>query len=85
MALPMTPEDIAALLHAEGSGLTADDYDEDSEPAEKRQRRTEMLGPVLAACQQIWFSGSEQIGFIAEKLGDASRDGESTVIAGSLG
>lgn len=73
----MSPEDIAALLHAEGSGLSPDDYDEATQPAGSRERRAELLGPVLSACQQAWFSGSEQIDAIAEKLGDGSRDGKA--------
>lgn len=74
--MSMTPEEIEALLSREGSGLTPDEYDEIPEPAEIRQRRVELLAPVLATCQQLWYSGSEDLDIITQKLGDASRDGK---------
>ncbi|KAK5995309.1 hypothetical protein PT974_03711 [Cladobotryum mycophilum] len=72
--MTLTPQDIADLLQREGSNVHPDKYDEDSETDEAMQRRTELLIPVLATCQEVWTSGSEEIDVIAEKLGDGSRD-----------
>ncbi|KEY75063.1 hypothetical protein S7711_01527 [Stachybotrys chartarum IBT 7711] len=66
--------DIATLLQREGSGVSAEDYDETSQPDDARQRRTELLRPVLASCEQARFAPSGDIDLIAEKLGDGSRD-----------
>lgn len=72
----MTPQEIADLLAREGSGLPPGEYDETSDSPEARNRRTELLAPVLSLCQQVWAAGSEEIDSIAEKLGDGSRDGK---------
>lgn len=74
--MAMTVEDIASLLSREGSGLAPDEYDESVETDEARTRRTELLAPVLATCQQLWDSGSEELDLVAQKLGDGSRDGK---------
>lgn len=75
----LTPDDIAALLQKHGSGVAPDDYDEASESADANQNRTELLKPVLETCEESWASGSEVIDLIAQKLGDGSRDGMSTL------
>jgi hypothetical protein len=72
----MSPEDLAALLQKEGSGVSQDAYDEANEPADARQRRTDLLAQVLTTCYQLWESQSTELDFIAQKLGDGSRDGE---------
>ena len=71
-----TVEDIVSLLSREGSGLPPDEYDESVEQEGARARRTELLAPVLAKCQQLRDSGSQELAFVAQKLGDGSRDGE---------
>ena len=72
----MSVDDIAALLSREGSGLTPDEYDESVEQEGALTRRTELLGPVLETCQQLWDTGNEELDVVSEKLGDGSRDGE---------
>lgn len=64
------------MLRREGSQVSPDKYDESTETAGATQRRTELLVPVLAACREVWASGSEEIELMVEKLGDGSRDGE---------
>ncbi|KFA67619.1 hypothetical protein S40285_04938 [Stachybotrys chlorohalonatus IBT 40285] len=66
--------DVATLLQREGSGVSAEDYDETAQPNDARQRRAELLRPVLASCEQARFAPSGNIDLIAEKLGDGSRD-----------
>ncbi|KAL7784339.1 hypothetical protein V8C37DRAFT_396036 [Trichoderma ceciliae] len=70
----MAPKEIEEMLQREGSQVSPDKYDESNESVEAHQRRTELLVPVLAACREIWTSGSEEIELMAEKLGDGSRD-----------
>lgn len=41
---------------------------------EDRRRRTDRLRGVLPAVAQLWWSNSDQIDLVAEKLGDGSRD-----------
>ncbi|KFH47447.1 Rap1 GTPase-GDP dissociation stimulator 1-B-like protein [Hapsidospora chrysogenum ATCC 11550] len=72
--MAMSVDDIAALLSREGSGLTPDEYDESVEQEGARTRRTELLGPVLETCQQLWDTGNEELDIVSEKLGDGSRD-----------
>lgn len=52
------------------------EYDEE-EPVldlEDQRRRTDRLREVLPALAQLWWSDSDQIDLVAEKLGDGSRD-----------
>ncbi|RFU80594.1 armadillo-type fold domain-containing [Trichoderma arundinaceum] len=70
----MAPKEIEEMLLREGSQVSPDKYDESAEPVEAHQRRTELLIPVLAACREVWTSGSEEIELMVEKLGDGSRD-----------
>lgn len=72
----MSPREIEEMLQREGSQVSPDKYDESTETAGASQRRTELLVPVLAACREVWTSGSEEIELMVEKLGDGSRDGE---------
>jgi hypothetical protein len=73
--MAMGPDDIAMLLQQHGSSDLHDEYDEALEPPGARQQRTAVLGGVLATCQSAWFTESEVMDLIAEKLGDGSRDG----------
>lgn len=68
--------DIAALIEKGGSGVPQDEYDETSEPAGARQKRTELLQEVLTTCYELWESQSTELDLIAQKLGDGGRDGE---------
>ncbi|PTB44374.1 hypothetical protein M441DRAFT_132360 [Trichoderma asperellum CBS 433.97] len=70
----MSPREIEDMLQREGSQVSPDKYDESTETAGATQRRTELLVPVLAACREVWASGSEEIELMVEKLGDGSRD-----------
>lgn len=72
----MAPKEIEEMLLREGSKVAPDRYDEATESVEAHQRRTELLVPVLAACREVWASGSEEVELMVEKLGDGSRDGE---------
>ncbi|CAM1502396.1 Fc.00g043800.m01.CDS01 [Cosmosporella sp. VM-42] len=72
--MPLTPEEIAALLQREGSGLSPDDYDETTESEETKKRRTGLLSDVHVACRQALYSNTGDMELIAEKLGDGSRD-----------
>lgn len=74
----MAPKEIEEMLLREGSKVSPDKYDETTESVDARQRRTELLIPLLAACREVWTSHSqEDLELMAEKLGDGSRDGES--------
>jgi hypothetical protein len=51
--------------------------DEEEEPVvdlEDQRRRTDRLRGVLPPLAQLWWSDSDQIDLVAEKLGDGSRD-----------
>ncbi|KAF7535081.1 hypothetical protein G7Z17_g13264 [Cylindrodendrum hubeiense] len=72
--MAMSPEDVAALLQREGSGLSPDAYDETPQPDAARQQRTEALAGILESCQQSLQQGSGQLEAIANNLGDGSRD-----------
>ncbi len=51
--------------------------DDDNEPVvdlEDQRRRTNRLRGVLPTLAQLWWSDSDQIVLVAEKLGDGSRD-----------
>ena len=51
-----------------------DDENEPGVDLEDQRRRTERLRTVVPALTQLWWSGSEEIDLVAEKLGDGSRD-----------
>jgi hypothetical protein len=69
----LAPDDIALLLKREGS----EGYPGEASDSEAAvQRRTQLLAPVLAACQVAWDSSLSVIDLLAEKIGDGSRDGE---------
>ncbi|KAL6890647.1 armadillo-type protein [Trichoderma evansii] len=70
----MSPREIEEMLQREGSQVSPDKYDESTETEGANQRRTELLVPILAACREVWASGSEEIELMVEKLGDGSRD-----------
>ncbi|KAK4073847.1 hypothetical protein Trihar35433_3321 [Trichoderma harzianum] len=71
----MAPKEIEEMLLREGSKVSPDKYDETTESVDARQRRTELLIPLLAACREVWTShGQEDLELMAEKLGDGSRD-----------
>ncbi|KAL6875284.1 hypothetical protein J3F83DRAFT_730629 [Trichoderma novae-zelandiae] len=70
----MAPHEIEEMLRREGSKVSPDKYDESAEPAEARQRRTELLVPILAACREVRMSESDELELMVEKLGDGSRD-----------
>ncbi|KAH6894444.1 armadillo-type protein [Thelonectria olida] len=72
--MSLNPDDIAALLQREGSGVPPDEYDETLEPAGARQRKTELLASVLETCGQAVQQASPQLEVIAKALGDGSRD-----------
>jgi hypothetical protein len=72
----MAPHEIEEMLRREGSKVSPDQYDESTEPAEARQRRTGLLVPILAACREVWVSEPDELELMVEKLGDGSRDGE---------
>lgn len=60
---------------------------EDEEDAEvdlaDQQRRTDRLKGVLPVLAQLWWSASEQIDVVAEKLADGSRDRKSYHVCSS--
>uniref|UniRef100_A0A0B7JSH7 Uncharacterized protein n=1 Tax=Bionectria ochroleuca TaxID=29856 RepID=A0A0B7JSH7_BIOOC len=67
----LAPDDIALLLKREGS----EGYPGEASDSEAAvQRRTQLLAPVLAACQVAWDSSLSVIDLLAEKIGDGSRD-----------
>lgn len=72
----MEPNEVAALLEREGSGIAPDEYEADVQAEGALERRVELLKPVLDACQAAWETGTEQLHCIAQKLGDGSRDGK---------
>ncbi|KAK7424712.1 hypothetical protein QQX98_000290 [Neonectria punicea] len=72
--MAMSPNDIAALLQREGSGLSPDAYDETTQPDGALQQRTEMLAGVLDACRNALQLEPGHLEAIAKSLGDGSRD-----------
>jgi hypothetical protein len=54
--------------------LGEDDDEESVMDLEDQLRRTERLRGVLPTLAQLWWSDSDQIDLVAEKLGDGSRD-----------
>ena len=73
----MSVGEIEAILTNEGSGLTADEYDEVTEDEDLKEKRVNLGKAILGTCQQLWSEGHEELDLVAEKLGDGSRDGES--------
>jgi hypothetical protein len=56
--------------------MVEDDEEEAAVDLEDQRRRTDRLKGVLPALAQFWWSDSDQIALVAEKLGDGSRDRE---------
>jgi hypothetical protein len=56
--------------------MVEDDEEELAVDLEDQRRRTDRLRGVLPALAQLWWSDSDQITLVAEKLGDGSRDRE---------
>jgi len=54
--------------------MEGDDEEEPAVDPEDQRRRTDRLSAVLPALAQLWWSDSDQIDLVAEKLGDGSRD-----------
>lgn len=77
VSVTMSPDDIAALLEREGSGVSQDQYDETLEDEDAREKRTALLSQVLSTCQELWDTKSTDLDLVAQKLGDGSRDGMS--------
>jgi hypothetical protein len=50
-----------------------DDDEEDEVDLEDQERRTEKLKAVLSPLAQLWWSSSEHIDLVTEKLADGSR------------
>lgn len=76
----MTPDDIEDLFkRTDGVVLPADgDEDEATLTEAEKQYRIAHLRAVLLEAHNAWVSGSEDLDRIAEKLGDGSRNREST-------
>jgi hypothetical protein len=72
----MTPQEVAVLLQEYGSSRGAGASGGPSD--ESDLGRAELISDVLATCKEAWSTGSEELDSIAEKLGDGSRDGESS-------
>lgn len=68
-----TPQDVAALIQREGSGVSPDAYDASNEAQDTVTRRTKLLSPVLEALKTQDASTLEAT---AKALGDGSRDGK---------
>lgn len=68
-----TPQDVAALIQQEGSGVSPDAYDASNEAQDAVTRRTKLLSPVLEALKTQDASTLEAT---AKALGDGSRDGQ---------
>ncbi|KAJ4009699.1 hypothetical protein NW752_009286 [Fusarium irregulare] len=66
-----TPQDVAALIQQEGSGVSPDAYDASNEAQDAVTRRTKLLSPVLEALKTQDASTLEAT---AKALGDGSRD-----------
>jgi hypothetical protein len=54
--------------------MREDDEEEPVVDLEDQRRRTDRLRGVLPALAQLWWSDSDQIDLVAEKLGDGSRN-----------
>lgn len=67
-------------LEEEDEEMTDGDGDEEEEEPvvdlEDQMRRTERLKGVLSTLAQLWWSDSEHMDLVAEKLADGSRDRE---------
>lgn len=75
LAMSLSPEEIAALLQREGSGLAPGADEEFSEPEEALKRRAGLLSDVYLSCHRAFYSNTGDIELMAQKLGDGSRDG----------
>lgn len=73
----MTPEEIEELFQSNG-GVGGVGGGLGSDEAADRLLRAQLLAPVLDTAQQLWYAGSPELNRVAEKLADASREGEST-------
>lgn len=72
----MSAERIGTILLKEGSGLTADEYDEINESEDVKSRRVDRAKSMLAVCEHLWLEGAEELDLVTQTLGDGSRDGE---------
>jgi hypothetical protein len=86
-SIPLSPmsqtkmsRSIVEIFELEEESMNEDvemEEDDEEEPVvdlEDRRKRTDRLRGVLPALAQLWWSDSDQIDLVAEKLGDGSRD-----------
>jgi len=79
-AIIMNIQDIFALDEDERADESMEDSDEEEEEVvdlEDRRKRTERLVGVLDAVSQLWWSRSEYMDLVTERLADGSRDRKS--------
>jgi hypothetical protein len=86
LSIPLSPESqtrmtrsIVDIFELEESPNNDVEMGEDGEEGpvvdvEDQRRRTDRLRGVLPTLGQLWWSDSDQIDLVAEKLGDGSRD-----------
>ena len=72
----MTPEDIEVLFQGSAQRDASDNGGEGPISFDESAARLRKLGEVFLASRLAWFSNSDTLDRIAEKLGDGSRDGE---------
>jgi hypothetical protein len=95
-SLPLSLEDQKAMAsrikaifdieeHPKDEDVEMNDGEEDGEPVidlEDRKRRTEVLKSILSTLAQLWWSDSEEMDIVTEKLADGSRDCELYLLYG---
>jgi hypothetical protein len=82
LAMSKQIRDIFDSEPADEDQVMGEDDDEDEEEydgvhLEDQQRRTEKLKTVLSPIAQLWYSGSEHIDLVTERLADGSRESKS--------
>jgi hypothetical protein len=95
-SLPLSLEDQKAMAsrikaifdieeHPNDEDVEMNDGEEDGEPVidlEDQKRRTEVLKSILSTLAQLWWSDSEEMDIVTEKLADGSRDCELYLLYG---
>lgn len=77
----MTPEDVEVLFSSGPQPQNNGSEDDGAGLAEQElSRRVEELRHVLVTARKLLDAGSEKLDALAQKIGDGSRDGESTVL-----
>lgn len=80
----MTPEEIVRVFQS-GTAAAPAGTDKPGDLSEdEKARRVAQLAPILDAVSALRGEGAGQLDLLAQKIGDASRDGESSLAVRDL-